>query len=59
MVIATRSIYNPHTKKLQGMTNNVGLTFSVGDVIPWFRISIEQRQLELVTLNTICTVVSH
>ena len=24
------------------MTNIVGLTFSVGDTIPWFTISIEQ-----------------
>jgi hypothetical protein len=29
-------------KKLQGMTNNVGLTFNVGDTLPWFMISIEQ-----------------
>jgi hypothetical protein len=29
-------------KILQGMTNNVGLTFSVGDTIQWFTISIEQ-----------------
>jgi hypothetical protein len=29
-------------KKLQGMTNNVGLTFSVGDTIPRYTISIEQ-----------------
>ena len=28
--------------KLQGMTNIVGLTFSLDDTIPWFRISIEQ-----------------
>jgi hypothetical protein len=27
---------------LQGVTNNVGLTFSVGDTIPWFTIRIEQ-----------------
>jgi hypothetical protein len=31
------------SQKLQGMTNNVGLTFSVGDTIPRFTISIEQR----------------
>ena len=24
------------------MTNNVGLTFSVGETIPWFAISLEQ-----------------
>jgi hypothetical protein len=29
-------------KNLQGMTNDGGLTFSVGDTIPWFTISIEQ-----------------
>ena len=29
-------------KGLQGMTNNVGLTFGVGDIIPRFTISIEQ-----------------
>ena len=34
-------IYNP-PKNLQGMTNNVELTFSVGDTTPRFRISIEQ-----------------
>ena len=34
------NLYPP--KKLQGMTNNVGLTFSVGDAIPQFTISIEQ-----------------
>ena len=27
---------------LQNMTNNVGLTFSVGDTTLWFTISIEQ-----------------
>ena len=36
------------------MTNNVGLTFSVGDTILQFTItSIEQEKLELVILNTI------
>ena len=30
-------------KKLQGMTNNVRLTFSVGDTISHFTISIEQK----------------
>jgi hypothetical protein len=29
-------------KDLQGRTNNVGLTFSVGDTIPQITISIEQ-----------------
>ena len=33
-------------KNLQGMTKNVGLTFSVGDTIPWFTISIEQDKLK-------------
>ena len=34
---------NPFSpQKLQGMTTNLGLTFSVGDTIPWFTISIEQ-----------------
>ena len=37
-------IYNPPPKKkLQGMTNNYGLTFSVDDAIMWFPISIEQN----------------
>jgi hypothetical protein len=27
---------------LQGMTNNVGLTINVGDIVPRFTISIEQ-----------------
>jgi hypothetical protein len=29
-------------KNLQGMTNNVGLAFSVGDIIMQFIISVEQ-----------------
>ena len=29
-------------KELQGMTTNVGLTFSVGDTIPLYTISVEQ-----------------
>ena len=29
-------------KNLQGMANNVGLKFSVGDTTPRFKISIEQ-----------------
>ena len=33
------------------MTNNVGLTFSVGDTTRWFTLRIEQEQLELVTPN--------
>ena len=40
------------------MTNNVGLTFSVGDTMLQFTISIEQDNLELVTLNIIFSVVS-
>ena len=35
------------------MTNNAGLAFSVGDTTPQFTISIEARQMELVTLNII------
>ena len=34
-VIATQWVYNPQ-KDLQGMADNVGLTFSVGDTIPQF-----------------------
>ena len=30
------------SKHLQGMTNNIGLIFSVGDTTPQFTISIEQ-----------------
>ena len=40
-IIATLQIYDP-SKKLQGMTNNVGLTFSVGDTTSQLTISIEQ-----------------
>ena len=40
-MIATLKIYNPPTNA-QGMTNNVGLTFSVGGTTPRFTISIEQ-----------------
>ena len=35
-------MYN-HPKKSQGMTNNVGSTFSDGDTTPQFPISIEQE----------------
>ena len=38
------------------MTNNVGLTFSVGETILRFTITIEQDKLELVTLNIIFTI---
>jgi hypothetical protein len=38
------------------MTNNVGFTFSVGDITPRLTISIEQ-DMKLVTLNDIFTVV--
>ena len=33
---------NTANLQLEGMTNNVGLTFSDGDVIPRIKISIEQ-----------------
>ena len=39
------------------MTKSVGLTCSVGDTIQQYTIGIEQRQLELVTLNNIFSVV--
>ena len=38
------------------MTNNVGLAIGGGDTILWFTISIEQRLLELVTLDIIGTL---
>ena len=38
------------------MTNNVGTTFIVGDTILWLTISIEQDNLDLVTLNIVFTV---
>ena len=41
---ATLEIYSPQ-KNLQGMTNNVGLTFSVGDTNPQSTIGIEQDNL--------------
>ena len=37
------NLYNPNF--LQGMTNNVGLTFNVGDTILWSTISIEEDNL--------------
>jgi hypothetical protein len=43
-------------KSLQGVTNNVGLTSSVGDTMPHFTISIEQDNQELVTLIFIFSV---
>ena len=36
------NLYSPHPKSIQGMTNNVELTLSVGDTIPGFTVSIEQ-----------------
>jgi hypothetical protein len=42
MVNATIQIFNS-PKKLQEMTNNVGLTCSVHGTTPWFIISIEQQ----------------
>ena len=39
-------IYNP-SRNSQGMTNNVGLTFDVGDAILQFTISIEQDNSNL------------
>ena len=38
------------------MSNNVGLRFSVDDTTLRFTISVEPRQLELVTLNIIFNV---
>ena len=37
------TIYLFSPKKLQRMTNNVGLTFSVGDTTWWFINNIEQE----------------
>ena len=52
--LTTLYIYNP-SNILQGMTNNVGLTNSVGDTIcEQYNLA---RQFELVTLNTIFNVV--
>jgi hypothetical protein len=52
IVIATEwQIYNAQIC-LQGMTNNVGFTFSVGDTTWQFTIGIGQDKIELVpTLN--------
>ena len=36
----TVNVYSNSPKTLQGMTNNVGLAFSVGDTTPRFTISI-------------------
>ena len=44
-------------QKLQGLTNNFGLTFTVGDAIRRCTISNRARQLELSTLNFIYFVV--
>ena len=41
-MIATSYIYNPQNV-LQGMTNNIGLTCSVGDTTPQFTIGVEQE----------------
>ena len=52
---STVTYYAP--KNLQGMTHNVGLTFSVGDTTLRFAINIEQ--LEFVTLNILLSVVTY
>ena len=41
------------------MTNNVGLKFSVGNTISQFTISVESRQLGLVTLSVVFSSCSH
>ena len=41
LVTATSQIYNL-SNKLQGVTNDVGLTLGVGGIIPWFTVRIEQ-----------------
>ena len=41
LVIAIVEIFNP-LENSQGMTNNVRLTFSVGDTTLWFTNSTEQ-----------------
>ena len=43
---------------LQGMKNNIGSTFSVGDTSMWVLYNLYwARQIELVTLDTIFGVV--
>ena len=49
----TVNLHSPNDFFSQGTTNNVGLTFSVGDTTPWVTISIEPRRLGLVALNII------
>ena len=51
-------IDNP-PKNLQGLTNNVGLRFTVGDTLLRFTISVGEDNLELVTQNTIFNIVSY
>jgi hypothetical protein len=43
----------PPPQKIQGMTNNVGLTFGISDTTPWFSNWYWARRLESVTLNII------
>ena len=38
----TNTVNLESLQKVEGMTNNVGLTFNVGDAMPRFTISIEQ-----------------
>ena len=47
---------NLYSKKLQGMTNNIGLTFSVSDTKTAVYNYYCARQLESVTLNIIFSV---
>ena len=51
-------IDNP-PKNIQGLTNNVGLRFTVGDTLLRFTISVGEDNLELVTQNTIFNIVSY
>ena len=51
-------IYDALNFIIREMTNNVRLTINVGDTT-WavYNIALGPRQIELVTLNTICSVV--
>lgn len=56
-VIVTFEVYNLPIN-LQGMKNNVWLAFGVGATTVRFTSSIKHKQLELVALNTLFSVIS-
>ena len=53
IVISTLQIYN--LQKLQGMVNNVGITFHVGDTTPWITILSKTIGISDTKYHILCT----